>query len=184
MTIHEKAMNLLSQIYESVQQNGKFSISHQTYVNLPSQERMDLKNSLQYLFDERMIKNYAPCAGTPISVTITSDGIREIENIPSNKGTIHFSGNNYGIIGIAVNGNTINQPIPFSEYQKILDKEPLSQEERLLIQEITQDLFIRSKKGYPIEKGMLSKIKDILSQHQALLVPLEELILHYLFSIK
>lgn len=101
-----------------------------------------------------------------------------------NKGSINFSGNNYGIIGNLVKGNTISQPITFPQYQQIIDKEPLTEEERCLIQEIAHDLFLRAEKGYPVEKGMLSKIKNILSDHQALLVPLEELLLHYLFNSK
>lgn len=101
-----------------------------------------------------------------------------------NKGSINFSGNNYGIIGFSVHGNTITQPITFPQYQQIIDKEPLTKEERCLIQKITQDLFHRAENGYPVEKGMLSKIKNILSDHQALLVPLEELLLHYLFNSK
>lgn len=97
---------------------------------------------------------------------------------------IQFSGNNYGIIGISVKGNTISQPMPFDQYKQILDKERLSDAERREVIEIVQDLFERSAKGYPVEKGMLSKIKNTLAQHQALLVPIEELILHYLFSSK
>lgn len=184
MSLYEKSMNLLSQIYDSVQQNGSFSISHKTYVNLSNQERLDLKNSLRYLLDAQLITQYMPCAGIPVSVTLTSSGINKVENIAENKGVIQFSGNNYGIIGLSVHGNTINQPITFPQYQQIIDKEPLTEEERCLIQEIAHDLFLRAEKGYPVEKGMLSKIKNILSDHQALLVPLEELLLHYLFNSK
>lgn len=184
MSMHEDAMALLSQIYEAVRETGAFDISRSDYLKMAPRDRQTLENCLNYLRDEGFVKPYAPCAGTPVSVTITSGGIKKIENVVSNEGVIQFSGNNYGIIGISVKGNTISQPMPFDQYKQILDKERLSDAERREVIEIVQDLFERSAKGYPVEKGMLSKIKNTLAQHQALLVPIEELILHYIFSSK
>lgn len=182
MSIHQDAMDLLKNIYETYQQVGNYSVERSVYLNYP--KRQKLTQLISYLTELGYITDYAPCVGFPISVRPTATGIQCIEQIQEHPSqiSIHVSGDNKGIIGASVSGNTLNMASSFHQFQETANKESLTAEERKQLLAVVNEFYDKMEKKQTIQKGLFSNVAHILTKHQTLLVPLETALISYLLN--
>jgi len=184
MKVHEKAMNLLKEIYEACTTQPAYELDRQSYSSLSQEDRHELDQLMDYLQSRDCIDNFAPCVGNPISVKITSKGIDTVEGVfktPSAATNIVF-GNNYGITGNHAIGNTISNGASFEDIKSLIAVTVNNQQDQKDLIEALKPLYARMELGAPIEKGMLSSIADKLQAYQPLLTAVVSSLLPYLMG--
>lgn len=184
MKIHEKAMNLLKEIYTVCSTQRAYELDRQSYTTLSSEDRHELDQLMDYLQSRDFIDNFAPCVGSPISVKITSRGIDAIEGIVETYSATNniVLGNNYGITGNHAVGNTISSGISFEDIKSLIAVTVNSQQDQKVLIEALKPLYDRMEIGAPIEKGVLSSIGDKLHEYQPLLTAIASSLLPYLMG--
>lgn len=172
MSIHTDSMQLLEEIYHCCKTNQSFSLSHDYLLDLLPNKYHDLEMQLDYLRDSGYVSNFAPTSGFPISLKITSKGIRAIEDISTPVATSNVTniyGSNFGIVGNNNSSNTVNNTFSYSDIQNIIDNSPYSDEEKQILLTELKPLYDRMELGAPLEKGILSSISDKIKDYQPLL---------------
>lgn len=172
MGIHKDSMEFLSQIYEICIKQGSYQIERSTYMDLSKENRQYLEQCFNYLKQKGYIQNYAPCAGFPISVEMTPDGIQVVEKIcptPSTAAVTNIVyGDNYGITGNNAVGNTISNIATFDDIRSLISSKVDEDDQQKLLDAL-KPLYDRLDIGAPIEKGMLSTISENLEKYQTVL---------------
>ena len=185
MSIHENAMELLKYIYDGYL-NGyaSYDVSQSTIDSMSSSDRASFLASIAYLKDVNLLKPYAECKDTPVSVKITSTGINAIEKVPTvQAGTnITVNGNVSGIVGQNVTGNTINQGFSVEEFKLLLEKTVTNKAELQQINKELEPILKRIEIGSPLEKGLLASLKGHFDKYQTLYSSLLQVIGTYLLS--
>ena len=187
MSIHEASMSLLKKMYEECQTNCSYNLTRDSYRNMPNQERKELDNYIQYLCKSDYIKPYTICVGLPVSYTITPDGIRQVEGISTTNGDTVYNiihGNNYGITSNKAIGNTISTGNSLADITTLIEKTVSAKAEQTELLDAISKLFDRIEKGYPIEQGLLSKVKESLEKYQTIISAIIPKIIDYLVSSK
>lgn len=184
MSIHKDSMNLLKEIYSACNEYQAYNITRETFDSWPADQRIKIENQINYLKDSNLIKNFAPCSGLPISVSITPEGIRTVEGVldsnNSTSSTTNIYGPNYGIVGNNNAGNSISNNFSFQDVQKIISDCAANPEEAELLELELKKLYDRIDMEVPVEKGLLSKISDLLQKHQVLANTVITSLLNYL----
>lgn len=189
MSLHEDSMKLLKKIYDECNHNQSFNILKKDYDSYSPQDRHDLNSKLQYLSESGFIKNHTPCVGLPISVRITPEGIRTIENIkstltPHSANVTNIYGNNYGIIGSNNSANSISNSFSFQDIQRIIHESTASDEEKKLLEEALKPLYDRIQINAPLEKGVLSSVEGKIQKYQTLLSAVIQSVVSFLTASK
>ena len=171
MSIHNDALSLLEQIYNSQNAYGAFNITRNTFDSLSAEERHSLEMQVEYLKEAGFVKNYIPCTGLPISLKLTALGIQEVENVQTNASipSINIMGANYGIVGDNNSSNIINNNYSFSDVRELVNSSDFSEEDKALLLKELKSLYDRIEMKAPIEQGMLSSIADKIKDYQPLL---------------
>ncbi len=183
MKVHEKAMNLLKEIYTVCSAQRAYELDRQSYTTLSSEDRHELDQLMDYLQSRDFIDNFAPCVGSPISVKITSRGIDAVEGfVETYSATNIVFGNNYGITGNHAIGNTISNGASFEDIKSLIAVTVNNQQDQKDLIEALKPLYARMELGAPIEKGMLSSIADKLQEYQPLLTSVVSSLLPYLMG--
>ncbi|WP_277287674.1 hypothetical protein [Veillonella montpellierensis] len=184
MSIHKDSMNLLKEIYSTCNEYQACNITREVYESWPSDQRIKIENQIKYLKDSNLIENFTPCSGLPISVSITPEGIRTVEGVldanSSTSSTTNIYGSNYGIVGNNNAGNSISNNFSFQDVQKIISNCAATPEEAALLELELKKLYDRIDMEVPVEKGLLSKISDLLQKHQVLANTVITSLLNYL----
>lgn len=187
MKIHKQSLELLQQIYDTCNKHKMYSIERRTYQNMSQEERHVFDSCISYLKDSEFIKDYAPCVGFPISVSMTPLGIRTIENVPNTPAesatTNIVYGNNYGITGNNATNNVISNGASFDDIRSIILSTVHEQDQQELLNAL-KPLYERIDIGAPIEQGTLSTISEKLKEYQPLLVAVLSSITTFLTTTK
>jgi hypothetical protein len=187
LSIHEDSMSLLKNMYEECLTQGSYSIDRETYMNMDHLERKKLDSYIQYLRESYYIKPHTLCVGLPVSYTLTSDGIRQIEGINTTGGDTVYNivhGDNYGITANTATGNTFNTGNSLADVITLIEKSVPSKAEQDELLDAISKLFDRIEKGYPIEKGLLSSVKGPLEKYQSIVAAIIPKVFDYLVSLK
>ena len=184
MGIHEQSMNILKLIYDVAKNRPymEYELDRNTFWGLPEEDRNEMQQSIRYLVNEGYVKNFMRCVGRPISCTLTPKGIRQIEGIvvPAQQPlSFTINGNNYGIFGNQVTGNTVNNSCTFDDVKRQVDETVIDETDKKEIMETLNHLAKLMEVDAPIEKGAISKISDKLEKYQSLVAPFISFFLGY-----
>lgn len=182
MGIHDESMDLLKYIYE--RPDRSYILSRDLYSSLPLKDQLHLQECIDYLVEERLIKNLRLGVGYPICCKITAAGIRQIELTPeqnnSVSNTITIHGDVSGIVGGSVINSTVNQGASLSEFQNLIEQVITDKAELLEVKALLEPLSQRMEAGAPLEKGILSGLSEHLSKYNGIYTSLLTIIGTYL----
>mgnify|MGYP000007189925 FL=1 len=185
MNIHNDAMDLLKYIYDGLSEGyDSYNVSEDKLEAMSPNDRTSFLASVNYLKQENFVKPYAEYKGVPVSVKITSKGIKAIEKISTVQPTTNIivNSNVSGIVGQNIAGNTINQGLSIADFQAILQANISDKQDLQKIQEELAPLFKRMEIGSPLEKGLLSSAKEHLENYQTIYGSLLQVIGTYLLA--
>lgn len=185
MNIHNDAMDLLKYIYHGLSEGyDSYNVSEDKLEAMSPNDRTSFLASVNYLKQENFVKSYAEYKGVPVSVKITSKGIKAIEKISTVQpaANIIVNSNVSGIVGQNITGNTINQGLSIADFQAILQATISDKQDLQKIQEELSPLFKRMEIGSPLEKGLLSSAKEHLENYQTMYGSLLQVIGTYLIA--
>lgn len=159
-------------MYIDYQKFGYYNISRQEYNALSREERIHLKSYIEYLSSYKYIKPYTPCAGIPISYTLTAKGVDKIEGNESSvpPSQVFNIGTNNGIAGNNATENTFNISYgsTFDDVLKLIYELPITKDDKDILVENIHPLYDCMEKGEPIPPGILAKAKLHVEKYQTL----------------
>lgn len=184
MGIHEQAMHILKLIYDIAKNRPymEYELDRTDFYNLPKNDQNEIQQSVDYLLNEGYLVPHIPRIGLVISCKLTPKGIQYIEGITqSNQQPLSFTinGNNYGIFGNQVTGNTVNNSCTFEDVKRQVDETVIDETDKKEIMETLNRISMLMEMDAPIEKGAISKISGKLEKYQSLVAPFISFFLGY-----
>jgi len=187
MSKYADMIELLKFFYDQTCGSGKTSYSVKTEdIGGNIGEILD---TYRLLKSEDYIEGYRECIGIPISCRLTAKGIRQIEGIKeSEQSNLTINAENVvnnGILANSANNNTVNitNGLSYDEIKSIVTKLDASEEEKDRIVKDLAALYECIEKGYPLQRGLLSRLSDHLTKYQVLYSAVAQSVVAYLTTV-
>lgn len=188
-TIYQDSLNLLKKMYTTYLESGSYNISRKEYNTFSRERRRQLIRCIDYLSNHGYIQSYAPCAGFPISYTLTAEGVDKIEENESSvpPSQVFNIGTNNGIAGNNATGNTFNISYgsTFDDILKLISELSIPKDDKNILVENIHPLYDCMEKGEPIPPGILAKAKSQshLEKYQTLYAAVLQSIVSFLTTV-
>ncbi|NLU43666.1 MAG: hypothetical protein GXX11_02100 [Acholeplasmataceae bacterium] len=187
MSKYDDMMELLKFFYDQTCAIGKTSYSAR--IDNVSGNRMEILDNYRLLKHDGYIEGYCECIGVPIGCRLTAKGIRQIEGIKeSDQSKLKINAENVinnGILANSANNNTVNitNGLSYDEIKSIVTKLDASEEEKDRIVKDLAALYECIEKGYPLQRGLLSRLSAHLTKYQVLYAAVAQSVVAYLTTV-
>lgn len=185
--ISQDSLILLKEMYATYLEFGAYNISRQEYKTFSREKQIQLKRCIGYLINHGYIQSHTPCAGIPISYTLTAKGVDKIEgnesSIPPSQ--VFNIGTNNGIAGNNATENTFNISYgsTFDDVLKLISELPITKDDEDILVENIHPLYDCMEKGEPIPPGILAKAKSHIEKYQTLYSAVLQSVFSFLTTI-